>query len=829
MTHRTAARSKGASLRVAALLLLALPLALLTPACQRDVDELGLEPPGFPVNPDVYRDGFSAGLEYAAFGGSVPTAFDVDTEVAYAGTSSMRIAVPDVGDPRGAYAGGAYFTTSPRDLSSFDVLTFWARASRAATIDVVGFGNDLGANANVVTVNGLPVTTNWEKYYIPIPDPARLTQERGMFFYSEGPEDGRGYTFWIDEVRFERLGTVGTPRGFLLGGRDSVVAAETGTTFQLAATVRANLPNGVDQEVTAAPAYFSYLSSNPSVASVSPAGLVTVLDSGTATITALLGDEPAEGSLTVASTGAAVLPLQAAPTPTLPADDVISVFSDAYADVPVDFFNGYWQFSTAETFDVSVGGDAVKRYTNLNFVGIQFTDPTIDASAMTHFRMDVWTPQDVTAATEFKVLLVDVGADLTFGTTDDSSHEVTIPGNQLASRAWVTLDLPLADFPGLASREHLAQIVLSGDLSTVFVDNILFYDDGQGGGGGGSGGGTEPTVAAPTPTRPAAGVISLFSDAYQDVEVDTWRTDWSSATLADVTVAGDAVKRYTELDFVGIETVMSQIDATGMTHFHFDAWTPDATLLGVKLVDFGADGAFDGGDDVEFQLDFASPPQGEWVSYDLPLSDFADLTTRANLAQLIFVAQPSGAATLFVDNVYFYDENAGGGGTEPTGAAPTPTQPAGDVISLFSDAYADVGVDTWRTDWSSATLEDVTVAGDAVKKYTELDFVGIETTGANLVDATAMTTLHLDVWSPDFTLFGVKLVDFGADGGFEGGDDSEFQVDFRDLPTGRWVSLDIPLADFTGLQARSNLAQLILVGQPTAATTVYVDNVYFYR
>jgi len=37
---------------------------------------------------------------------------------------------------------------------------------------------------------------------IPIPDASKLTAEKGLFWYSTGPENNRGYTFWIDEVRF---------------------------------------------------------------------------------------------------------------------------------------------------------------------------------------------------------------------------------------------------------------------------------------------------------------------------------------------------------------------------------------------------------------------------------------------------------------------------------------------------------------------------------------------------------------------------------------------------------------------------------------------------
>jgi hypothetical protein len=318
----------------------------------------------------------------------------------------------------------------------------------------------------------------------------------------------------------------------------------------------------------------------------------------------------------------------------------------------------------------------------------------------------------------------------------------------------------------------------------------------------------------------------LFSGAYTNVTVDTWRTDWSAATYEEVSVAGDATKKYSALNFVGIETTSATIDATAMTHVHLDVWSADFTGFGVKLVDFGADGAFGGGDDVEHQKDFASPAQGVWVGYDIPLSDFTGLTTRGHLAQYIFVGQPSGATTVWIDNIYFYNDG-GSTATEPAAAAPTPTRDAATVKSLFSGAYTNVTVDTWRTDWSAATYEEVSVAGDATKKYSALNFVGVETTSSTL-DATSMTHLHLDVWSADFTSFSVKLVDFGADGAFGGGDDVEHQKDFASPAKGVWVSYDIPLGDFTGLTTRGHLAQYIFVGQPSGATTVWIDNIYFY-
>jgi hypothetical protein len=796
-------------------------------SCEKDLDEL--EPATFPTTAAVFIDGFSGGLNYDAFGGSKVTAFEVDMEVKYQGSSSMRISVPDQGDPAGGYAGGVYSTDAGRDLSGYTALTFWAKASKSANVDVFGIGNDLGENRYVASISDVPLTSNWQKYYIPIPDPSKLTAERGMFYYSEAPEEGRGYTFWIDEVKFENLGTIVLTEAGIFNGEEVRVTAETGDIISPEGYAVFNLPEAVDQRMSVASAYFDFTSSNPGVASTAPNGSIAVLDAGEAMITATLRDTEAEGSVTVVSTGEAVLPATAAPTPDEPAEDVISIYSNTYEDEPVDFYNGFWEFSTTLNEEIQVAGDDIMRYTQLNFVGIQFTTPTIDISEMTHFHIDFWTPNSTDPPAEFKIEIVDLGPDGTFEGGDNAIGGITATRPTLQTGSWVSLDVPLRDLPGLATRGQLAQIVLSSNvLSTVFVDNVYFYDDGSGGGGGG--GDDEPAMAAPAPpARNAADVISLFSDAYDDVPVDTWRTEWSSATFEDVTVAGNATKKYSSLDFVGIETVMNQLDIAEMTHFHLDVWSPNFTSFRAVLVDFGPDGGFEGGDDSEQTVQFTIPPQGEWVSYDIALSDLTELTGRNNFAQLILGAMPAGDATVFVDNIYFYKgDGGGGGGDEPTAAAPAPTLPAGDVISLFSDAYDDVPVDTWRTEWSMAEFEDVMVAGNPTKKYTALDFVGIETV-MNQLDITGMTHFHIDIWSPDFESFRFVLVDFGPDGGFQGGDDTEATYPLTEPAQGEWISLDIPLSELSTFTGRENFAQLILGAGPAGSPTVFVDNIYFHN
>ncbi len=1114
-------------------------------SCKRDFDELDLAK--FPNIPEVFIDGFSQGLNYAAFGGSKVTAFDVDQDVKFSGSASMKIEVPDAGDPEGAYAGGVYYTTEGRDLSEYDALTFWAKASKSATIDVLGFGNDLGESKYLVSQQSVAVNSNWKKYIIPIPDPSRLTEERGMFYFSEGPEEGLGYTFWIDEVKFEKLGTIAHKQAQIQDGMDVVESTFNGLKISIGGlSVSFNMPTGIDKTFLVAPAYFTFSSSNAGVATVDASGMVSVVSAGTAVITAKSGDEDAAGSLTIESAG----DYTSAPVPTKDQEDVISIFSDAYINVPVEFYNGYWEpYQTTLSADFTVGDDDVLYYTNFNFVGIQFSSPSIDASSMTHLHMDVYIPNAVDPADRLQITVKDMGADGTLDDGNDPSITYVLP-TPMASQSWISVDI---DLSGLSSKSKLAQLVLENlgtGLTGFYLDNVYLYGDGGGtptgpteaaptppardaadvisiygdaytnlagtdfpfwgqatvvsdvtiegnttlkfaglnfqgiqfassqdvtgmeflhmdfwtanstalstflistgpvetayvltvptsgwtsvdiplssfsgvdladviqmkfdgngdiyldniyfytsGGGAATGPTTAPTVppardaadvisiygeaygaevgltnvdwdvgsafveetiasnkllkidfvdflgtqlnsvvdatamtdfhmdiwidddfeagqifnpkwsnhaggagetnafeltkpigdtdlkkwisidvpitdftgdntradltqfliavagkidvayvdniyfykdagstatepaeAAPTPAEDPGDVISLFSDAYTDVTVDTWRTDWSSATLEDVTVAGNAAKKYSALDFVGILTEANQVDASGMTHLHIDVWSADITQFSIKLVDFGADGAYAGGDDVEHQINYPSPAQGQWVSYDIPLTDFTGLTSTGHIAQYILVGQPSGSTTIWIDNMYFYDDAGGTPATEPTTAAPTPGEDPGDVISLFSDAYTDVTVDTWRTDWSAATLEDVTVAGNAAKKYSALDFVGI-LTEANQVDASGMTHLHIDVWSADITQFSIKLVDFGADGAYAGGDDVEHQINYPSPAQGQWVSYDIPLTDFTGLTTTSNIAQYILVGQPTGATTIWIDNMYFY-
>jgi len=420
--------------------------------------------------------------------------FGTDDNTAYSGTTSIRIEVPAANDPEGGFIGGIFRDRGEgRDLTGYNALTFWAKGSTTATIGEVGFGTAFGIDFGngvvedkyAVGLQNIQLSTDWRKYTIPIPDPSRLVQEKGMFLFSAGSAStgGMGYTFWIDELKFEYLGTIGQVRPFINGGLDTSGAAFVGQNLSITGVgVTSNLGNGQDVSVTASPNYFTFSSSNSNVA-IADGSQVSLVGEGATIITAKLGNTDVAGSLNVSSIGLA-------PTPTLDPENVISVFSDAYINRPVDYFNGYWTYSTTQgQDDININGNNIIKYTELNFVGTEFQGAkTINASLMTHFHIDIFIENTLQAGDFLSIKLQDLGANNVFGGGDDRAGTIRLTSTSatpLVNGSWVSLDVPFSSFPGLSTRANLAQIVYvtegtnpnaAGSITSVFLDNIYFHN-----------------------------------------------------------------------------------------------------------------------------------------------------------------------------------------------------------------------------------------------------------------------------------------------------------------------------------------------------------------
>lgn len=456
----------NSTLRSLLALAVALVLAGLAGCSGRDPAEL--EVARARIDPVVFADAYGDDVYFQGFSGTYYEAASVDSFYAYDSRKSLKVVVPGRDWALGAYAGGVLTAAEARDLTDFNALVFWARASTDCVLNEVGFGNDnTGASRFSVSRFNIPLTTEWRQVVVPIPAPAKLIAERGLFLFSERWEEANpaGHELWFDDIRFARVPDIRNPRPSVSGSRQSFV----GATIGIRGTRTIFNVGGTNFAVEHQPGYFDFVSSNPAVAVVA-GDRIRVVGEGSATLTATLNDTlRVAGAIGV--TGYSPPPA-AAPRPTLPAADVIAMFSDAYATVPVDTWNTGWNYSTTEDELYTVAGDVARMYFNLNFVGVQFLTRTIDASAMTHLHLDVYAP----AGSEFKVKVVAFSGD---NGTAVGEAELTFDADStppFRAGEWCSLDIPLASFPLAAPWAHMGQLVLSSrDAQLVLVDNVYWH------------------------------------------------------------------------------------------------------------------------------------------------------------------------------------------------------------------------------------------------------------------------------------------------------------------------------------------------------------------
>lgn len=452
--------------------------------CERELSE-EVEFASFATNGEVFIDGpvglgsdfyFPYGPEANNPVGSKFTAWSVDEKVSYRGNASMRIDVPNANDPAGNYAGAILrIEGAGRNLSSYDALTFWAKASQGAVIGEIGFGEDFGANKFVTSLTDVDISTQWTKYILPLSNASKLINVRGVFRYSAGSINGFGYTFWIDDLQFEKLGTIAQPRPAIQNGEDAVTQSFLGDQPIVAGLSQTfNLESGNNETVTLAPAYFDFNSSDVQVAIVSESGIVTILGNGEAKITASLDGVLAQGSLTINVDG----DFDFAPVPSRASADVVSIFSDAYNNIPVDFYNGFWEpFQTTQSADFLINGDNILNYTNFNFVGNQFSNPTVDATVTPNFHVDIYIPGAVDPAVNLLITLKDFGADGADGGGDDEIQQIFFDSSDFTADTWSSFDIAIT----LTNKDRIGQIIyenINGSpLSDFYVDNIYFYKE----------------------------------------------------------------------------------------------------------------------------------------------------------------------------------------------------------------------------------------------------------------------------------------------------------------------------------------------------------------
>ena len=151
------------------------------------------------------------------------------------------------------------------------------------------------------------------------------------------------------------------------------------------------------------------------------------------------------------------------------------------------------------------------------------------------------------------------------------------------------------------------------------------------------------TVAAPTPNKAPADVISVYSDAYTSnaTEIDPF---WGQTTDAtEIQIDGNNTLKYANLNYQGLQ--YPETDVSAMEFLHLDYYTDEASF-DFSLISTGPlENAYT-----------ITTVTGSWQSIDIPLTAY----TVPELDR-VFQFKTAGNGTVYLDNLYFWKAPAAAG------------------------------------------------------------------------------------------------------------------------------------------------------------------------
>lgn len=496
-------------------------------------------------------------------------------------------------------------------------------------------------------------------------------------------------------------------------------------------------------------------------------------------------------------------PTVSAPTPTVNPDMVKSAFSDAYPAFTK------WSRShgaTLNTIQIAGTTDNVAKLSG-DYVAIAVGGRNV--SDMEYLHADVYSPA------EGGVSQVRFGFSLwSGGEKYADAYNTDTPAGQ-----WTSVDIPLSAFNGydFSNTQVLRMTMTKTPGNTFYMDNVYFYTTK-------APANTMPTVSAPKPTVAASKVRSMFCDEYEPYYNFNCYNN-SGVQLSEKTIEGTTdkvleVKGFRWAHFaLGDIPGTTTVDLTGLEKIHFDVYVPEGNVT---------TSVQPGMYNVKAKKEAYSGKQtltpGKWTSVTLKVADFQAVGLTA-VNNLTFKDPANKTGLIYLDNVYFFND----GDTPPTSGitiplAPTPQTPASDVKAFFTDDYSPLFGKFEPTTYSKATVEVLDHdATHKVCRITNLDWCAVNLGQRDVSDK---GYVHIDLYTPasdkvetfnmGFQLWGEPITYETANG----------DANWRELPADKWVSLDIPLANFVGRDFATGMAGFRI--RKTGKGTLYVDNIYFW-
>lgn len=504
-------------------------------------------------------------------------------------------------------------------------------------------------------------------------------------------------------------------------------------------------------------------------------------------------------------------PTVSAPKPTINADQVKSAFCDDYeAFTKWDRGHG----ATMETIQIN-GTDNVLKFEG-DYCAINIGERNV--ADMEYLHADVYSP----TANGISQIRFGFSA-WSGGEKYADAYNTDTPTGQ-----WTSIDIPLTAFNGYDfAHMQVMRITMTKTNGNIFyMDNVYFYTKTVAES-------TVPTVAAPKPTVAASKVRSMFSDVYTPYyNFDMYN---HSGIQKSVKTIGDGetvleLKGFRWAHFaLGEVAGTSTVDLTAVQdgYLHFDVYVPvnpvtTSVQPGMFKVSTKKE-AFSGKQELT---------GGQWKSVNLKVKDFQAVGLSA-VNNLTFKDPANKTGIIYLDNVYFYmdsdipsddptpdpDPDPDPDPTPSSGlkSAPTPTNAAADVKSVYSDAYAPFCTFTNAGGNNGIAEEEIAITEtDKAMKLTGYTWVKYN---IGTVDISDMEYLHVDVYTPtDAACATIQPI-------LVNGNTSQYTLS-PTLTAGKWTSINVKIVDYTakGLDAK---AVNEIRFKHSGTGTIILDNIYF--
>jgi len=311
-----------------------------------------------------------------------------------------------------------------------------------------------------------------------------------------------------------------------------------------------------------------------------------------------------------------------------------------------------------------------------------------------------------------------------------------------------------------------------------------------------------PQVAAPTPPgRVDTDVISIFSDAYTDVENTNFNPNWGQSTIVTtVEIDGNNTIQYSNLNYQGTQ-LEGSVDASGMEYLHIDIWTEDATEANIYPISPGP-----------LEKAYSLPiTSGTWVSYDIALTEFSDIVNMSEVFQFKFTG--TTGSTVYIDNLYFYRE----------GASTEPTLPLDFESATVNYVWTDFdGGATTLMDNPDATGVNTSSKVMQMIKNTGQSWGGSFITLEAPIDFSTNKTFKMKVWANKVGAKALLKVENASNGGIA------FEKEATTTVANQWEELTF---DYSTIDTGNEYQKVVIifdlgtVGDGSADFTYYFDDI----